>query len=79
GALFHCQRLGIAVPRRLALMGFDDQELTSLTVPQLSSVHVPRYEMGLEAGKLLKRTLNGEPVERQRLDLGFTVVQRGTT
>lgn len=60
-------------------MGFDDQELTSMTEPQLSSVHVPRYEMGYEAGKLLRKTLNGEGVEPHRLDLGFKVVCRGTT
>jgi LacI family gluconate utilization system Gnt-I transcriptional repressor len=79
GALFHCQRLGIAVPKQLAIMGFDDQELTALTVPPLSSVHVPRYEMGFEAGTLLRRTLNGEAVERHRVDLSFRVVPRGTT
>lgn len=79
GALFHCQRSGIDVPGRLAIMGFDDQELTSLTVPRLSSVHVPRYEIGLEAGKMLKRQLNGETLAEPKLDLGFSVVARDTT
>lgn len=79
GALFHCQRRGIDVPGQLALMGFDDQELAALTAPPLSSVHVPRYEMGFEAGRLLRQQLNGEPVRKARLDLGFSVVARGTT
>lgn len=79
GALFHCQKKGIRVPEQLAIMGFDDQELTSMTVPQLSSVHVPRYEMGYEAGKVLRQALNGSQVKRHRLDLGFKVVCRGTT
>jgi LacI family gluconate utilization system Gnt-I transcriptional repressor len=79
GALLHCQRAGIQIPKHLALMGFDDQELTSMTQPQLSSVHVPRYEMGYQAGMLLRQTLNGTPVERSKLDLGFKVVCRGTT
>lgn len=79
GALFHCQRERIAIPGRIALMGFDDQEFSALTVPALSTVHVPRYEMGVEAGKLVRASLAGEPVARKRVDLGFRLVVRETT
>jgi LacI family transcriptional regulator, gluconate utilization system Gnt-I transcriptional repressor len=79
GALFHCQRKGIAVPGQIALMGFDDQELASLTVPALTTIHVPRYEMGWEAGKLLHAQLTGASLPRKRLDLGFELIQRETT
>jgi len=79
GALFYCQRAGIAVPGRVALVGFDDQEFSALTVPALTTIHVPRYEMGLEAGRLLRAALAGEPVAERRVDLGFELKVRQTT
>lgn len=79
GALFHCLRAGIAVPGDLALIGFDDLDIASLAVPALTTIHVPRYEMGWEAGQLLKAQLNGQPIARRRLDLGFELVVRETT
>jgi len=79
GALFHCQRAGIAVPGDIALVGFDDVEIASLAVPSLTTIHVPRYEMGWEAGQLLRAQLNGDPVARRRLDLGFQLIVRETT
>lgn len=79
GALLHCQRVGIEVPRQLAIMGFDDQELAELMVPALSTIHVPRYEMGKEAGTLLRRQLAGEKRLPKRVDLGFNLVIRSST
>src|SRR5690606_31388519 len=79
GALFECQRRAIPVPGRIAILGFDDQEFAGQTVPALSTVRVPRYEMGWEAGRLLHAELTGAVVRRRRLDLGFTVVVRETT
>ncbi len=79
GALFHCLRAGIAVPRDIALVGFDDLEIASLAVPSLTTIHVPRYEMGWEAGQLLRAQLGGEPIAKRRLDLGFELVVRETT
>ncbi|WP_077001175.1 LacI family DNA-binding transcriptional regulator [Variovorax sp. KK3] len=79
GALLHCQRQGIAVPRQLGIMGFDDQELAGLMVPSLSSIQVPRYEMGKEAGTQLRLQLAGETRVRKRVDLGFKLVVRGST
>lgn len=79
GALFHCQREGIAVPGDIGLVGFDDLEIASLAVPSLTTIHVPRYEMGWESGQLLRAQLNGEPITRRRLDLGFQLVVRETT
>jgi LacI family gluconate utilization system Gnt-I transcriptional repressor len=76
GALLHCQRSGIEVPERVAIVGFDDQELAAHTIPALTTIRVPRYEMGLEAGRLLRQRLAGSPVPTNRLDLGFKLVVR---
>jgi len=79
GALFHCQRAGIAVPQRIAMIGFDDQEFAAQTVPALTTIRVPRYEMGRHAGRLLRARLASQPIELKRLDLGFELIERETT
>lgn len=79
GALFFCQRAGIPVPQQVALMGFDDQEFSAVVVPALSTIHVPRYEMGLETGRLLRAAIAGEVVASRRIDLGFELKARQTT
>lgn len=76
GALFECQARGIPVPRRLALAGFGDAELSHHLVPSLTSVRVPRYEIGLKAAQLLLARIRGERVAKRVVDLGFTIVRR---
>jgi LacI family gluconate utilization system Gnt-I transcriptional repressor len=78
GALFECQRRDIAVPRRIAITGMDDQEIATQCVPALTTIRMPRYEMGRRAAELLCRRLSGAVVRTKRLDLGFDIVRRNT-
>jgi LacI family gluconate utilization system Gnt-I transcriptional repressor len=78
GALFECQRRNIAVPRCIAITGMDDQEIASQCVPALTTIRMPRYEMGRRAAELLCRRLSGAVVRTKRLDLGFDIVRRNT-
>jgi LacI family gluconate utilization system Gnt-I transcriptional repressor len=79
GALFECQRRGIAVPRRIAICGMDDQEIASQCVPSLTTMRMPRHEMGRRAAALLCRRMAGGRVEDRIVDLGFHLVLRETT
>jgi len=79
GALFECQRRRIAVPDRIAIAGMDDQEIASQCVPALSTMRMPRYEMGRRAASLLCRRLAGETVKVKSIDLGYELVLRETT
>lgn len=78
GVLFECQRRNIAVPRQIAITGMDDQEIASQCVPALTTIRMPRYEMGRRAAELLCQRLAGATVKTKRLDLGFEVVRRAT-
>jgi LacI family gluconate utilization system Gnt-I transcriptional repressor len=78
GALFECQRRGLAVPGRIALAGFDDQEISSQCVPALSTVRVPRHEIGRRAGQLICRRPAGLPIESNTTDVGFELALRDT-
>jgi LacI family gluconate utilization system Gnt-I transcriptional repressor len=79
GALFECQRRGIKVPKRIALANSDDTELFAHSTPKLTSIHYPRYEIGVQAAQIIvERTRNPDspPVLH---DVGFTVVRREST
>ena len=76
GALFECQRRGIAVPRTMAIAGFDDLDIASQTLPALTTVRVPRYEMGQRAGRLLCDRMAGRRVAARVLDVGYRLIMR---
>jgi len=79
GALFECQRRGWAVPQRLAIAGFDDQEIASQVLPALTTVAVPRAEIGRRAATMLLARLAGQSVEPKIVDIGFTLKIRAST
>jgi LacI family transcriptional regulator, gluconate utilization system Gnt-I transcriptional repressor len=76
GALFECQRRGIKVPEQLAIMGFNDQEISRSTIPAITSVWTPRLETGQLAAQMLLEALHGRTPAERRVDLGFKIIQR---
>ncbi|HEY5753486.1 MAG TPA: LacI family DNA-binding transcriptional regulator [Chthoniobacterales bacterium] len=80
GALFECQRRTIKVPAQIALLGFNDLEIASEVTPTISSIATPRREIGRLAGELLIAHFEGNAASVQRsIDLGFRLIERGTT
>jgi LacI family transcriptional regulator len=61
GALQACADLGRRVPDDLAIVGFDDIPLAALVTPPLTTCHVPRYELGAQAMRLLLDRIAGCP------------------
>jgi DNA-binding LacI/PurR family transcriptional regulator len=52
GVLHAAADLGLAVPRALSVVGFDDIPMASFTVPSLTTVHMPVDEMTALAARL---------------------------
>jgi len=74
GALLEAQRLGIAVPRQLSIVGFDDLELASHIQPSLTTVRVPADEMWRCAADRVLAALNGEEFPREtEIDVALVV------
>ena len=79
GAVFECQRRGIAVPGQLAITGFDDLPIASAMVPPLTTVKIDRKGLGWRIGRVLLQRLSGEPLPSKVIDVGFQIVERAST
>ena len=79
GAIFECQRRGIAVPGQLAITGFDDLPIASSIVPPLTTVKIDRMGLGRRVGRVLLQRLSGEPLPSKVIDVGFQIVERAST
>jgi LacI family gluconate utilization system Gnt-I transcriptional repressor len=79
GAIFECQRRGVAIPGQLAIAGFEDMEIASFVRPTLTTVRIARRGIGARAAEMLLDRIAGQPVPQPTVDLGFEIVQRETT
>jgi LacI family gluconate utilization system Gnt-I transcriptional repressor len=78
GALLAAPALGVAVPERLMIAGFGDAELGRYLTPGLTTVRVPEYRIGHEAGMMIVHRLAGADAPAA-IDIAFEIVPRGST
>ena len=76
GAIFACTRLGVAVPDDIAVAGYDDLEIAGQMVPSLTTVRIPRFEIGVRAAEMIDLALAGQRPEQPVADLGFEIMWR---
>jgi len=79
GALLAALRLGVAVPQRVAVAGFNDLTGSEQMVPPLTTVRTPRGEIGTAAAGMLLALMRGETPPSPCIDLGYQVVVRQST
>ena len=78
GAVAVAHRLGLRLPADLSLVGFGDTTAARQTWPQLTTISVPRHELGaLATNAILLQLQGGAPAASRQLD--FTLVVRGTS
>lgn len=78
GALLASLRLGLAVPQRIAVAGFNDLTGSDQMLPALTTVRTPRAEIGLEAAHMLLALMRGETPPQRCVDLGYELVIRAS-
>jgi len=76
GALFECQRRGVAVPGSLRLCGFGDLDFAAECAPSLTTVRPPRREIGRRVAEALLARFEGTDPGPAVLDLGFDLIER---
>jgi LacI family transcriptional regulator len=70
---------GLAVPRDLSVVGFDDVAAAALITPPLTTVRQPLQDMGRAAVGLLYRLIDGQPVEAMRTEVATRLIVRAST
>jgi DNA-binding LacI/PurR family transcriptional regulator len=78
GGLEVARELGLAVPRDLSMLAWDDSSLCRLSSPQLTTMSLDVHEFGALVAASVLALLDGEPV-RERWCPTETVIARQTT
>jgi LacI family transcriptional regulator, galactose operon repressor len=76
GLLQACVERKVRVPRDLSIIGWDDVPYASLVTPPLTTVRVPRYELGQAAARRLLDLIAGRPVAPAPAPLVLELVRR---
>lgn len=77
GVLFECERLGLAVPDRLAVVGFGDLSFSAACNPPLTTIRPSGDLIGKEAARLIIEHLAGHDMpEHATIDTRFTLLHR---
>jgi len=79
GGLLAALRLGIAVPERIAVTGFNDLEGSDQMLPPLTTVRTPRAQIGAQAATMLLGLMRGEADVPHNVDVGYELVVRGSS
>jgi len=79
GALLAALRLKIEVPARVAIAGFNDLTGSDQMLPPLTSVRTPRARIGQAGAEMLLGLMRGDTPAPACVDLGFEIVERGSS
>ncbi|PZE21121.1 LacI family DNA-binding transcriptional regulator [Paenibacillus xerothermodurans] len=79
GVLKAANNLGIVVPKRLSVVGYDDILLASYASPPLTTIAQDKFQLGYEAAKLLIRMLEGQDNSRAVLLETELITRQSTT
>lgn len=79
GVLIEAQRCGLKVPDDFSVVGFGDQDYAADTLPPLTTVKIDRVQLGAEAAGALLNRINGAENIAKKIDVGFEIIERGST
>lgn len=79
GALRACRDRKIRIPEDIAITGFDDVESSITARPTLTTVHVPKEEMGAAAVRHLVDVIHGRQSDGVRIIMPVKLVAREST
>ena len=78
-AIDYLSERGVEIPRRLSIAGFDDNLLSRLSRPRITTVHQDVEAKGHKAAEMLLRLIRKERVDAQEVSLPFRLVLRDST
>ncbi len=79
GALRAASEAGYSIPKDLAVVGYDDLELSRFTSPPLTTISQPKKEISAQAVSLLVQRLSGKSESPSRVVLPPQLIVRRST
>ncbi len=76
GVMTGLRERGVCVPRDKSIVGFDDNYLSQLTNPTLTTIHQDTEQKGMLAADMILSLLRGDPIEERSLILPVSLVER---
>ena len=69
GAINILTKNGLAVPKKIKVVGFDDSPIAAIHRPTITSVKQPIRNLGSEVATSLLDTINGKKVKNKTIDV----------
>ncbi|MBS0445227.1 MAG: LacI family DNA-binding transcriptional regulator [Proteobacteria bacterium] len=79
GAVLECQRLGLAVPGRVAIMGYGNHDMAAHLIPSMSTVQVDFRAIGMACARLLLELIDDPRRPRTLVPVDYAIVAREST
>lgn len=80
GAMQAVHSAGLSIPEDISIIGVDNIFAASTTMPPLTTIEKPKYEMGSQAAKLLlERIKTKRTSSTQTITISCNLLQRGST
>ena len=78
GAIMGCHRMGLSVPGDIAIAGFGDYEIASVSEPRITTVNVESYGIGAQAAEQMIAMLENRSAATT-IKTSYHVLLRGST
>lgn len=79
GAMLAIKEKGLKMPKDIGLVGFNNEPVTSLVTPAISSIDQPAFELGKTAAKLFIERMHNENMDDQEIVLRPRLVIRDSS
>ena len=79
GAMKGARELGLNLPTDLSIVGFDDIQIASYVIPELTTIRQPAYEMGKLGARLLFQRIGNQSNPVQLMLESSLIVRESTT
>lgn len=79
GVMQECRERGLHVPEDISIVGFDDIAFAALSNPPLTTVRLPRAELGLKAVEALLATIQDSDRQGVEINIPTYLVLRDST
>lgn len=76
GAMDAIKKKGLRIPEDIALVGFDNINLSEYVDPSLTTINLPAYDIGMNAANLLINIIEGEEKKNRKIILNADMIIR---